>query len=221
MSWSTPRTWITGDVVTAAGLNLALRDQLNALAPTGSYMHAHRAATAVETLVNGAWLEINGVAVSRATYATLFGVIGTTYGAGDGSTTFNLPAAGGRVLVAQAGAGGHTDVTTLGGNEGMAIGSRRMRHKHTGVNPTVNAHSHGGGNHSHTFGRQVVSLTPGGTPYSLLGDMGTHDVGTDASGAVIAGEAPGTSGMTIGVQTGAEPVDGPAYLVSGVWLIKT
>jgi microcystin-dependent protein len=37
------------------------------------------------------WLQCNGVAVSRATYAALFAVIGTTYGVGDGSTTFNLP----------------------------------------------------------------------------------------------------------------------------------
>lgn len=37
------------------------------------------------------WLKANGAAVSRTTYAALFAVIGTTYGAGDGSTTFNLP----------------------------------------------------------------------------------------------------------------------------------
>ena len=37
------------------------------------------------------WLICNGQAVSRTTYAALFAVIGTTYGAGDGSTTFNIP----------------------------------------------------------------------------------------------------------------------------------
>ena len=37
------------------------------------------------------WLKANGDAVSRTTYANLFAAIGTTYGAGDGSTTFNLP----------------------------------------------------------------------------------------------------------------------------------
>ena len=37
------------------------------------------------------WLKANGVAVSRSTYSDLFGVIGTTYGVGDGSTTFGLP----------------------------------------------------------------------------------------------------------------------------------
>ena len=37
------------------------------------------------------WLECNGATISRSTYATLFAAIGTTYGAGDGSSTFVLP----------------------------------------------------------------------------------------------------------------------------------
>lgn len=37
------------------------------------------------------FLECNGAAVSRTTYAALFAVVGTVYGVGDGSTTFNLP----------------------------------------------------------------------------------------------------------------------------------
>lgn len=37
------------------------------------------------------WLVCDGSAISRELYAELFGVIGTTYGAGDGSTTFNIP----------------------------------------------------------------------------------------------------------------------------------
>jgi phage-related tail fiber protein len=37
------------------------------------------------------WLKANGAAISRTTYASLFAAIGTTFGTGDGSTTFNLP----------------------------------------------------------------------------------------------------------------------------------
>lgn len=37
------------------------------------------------------WLKANGAAVSRTTYADLFAALGTTFGAGNGSTTFNLP----------------------------------------------------------------------------------------------------------------------------------
>lgn len=43
-----------------------------------------------DTLPNG-FLACDGTSVSRTTYATLFGVIGTTYGTGDGSSTFNVP----------------------------------------------------------------------------------------------------------------------------------
>jgi len=37
------------------------------------------------------WIKANGAAISRTAYGNLFSVIGTTFGAGDGSTTFNLP----------------------------------------------------------------------------------------------------------------------------------
>jgi microcystin-dependent protein len=50
------------------------------------------------TIPNG-FLLCDGSAVSRTTYANLFAVIGTTYGAGDGSTTFNLPNLKGKVPV--------------------------------------------------------------------------------------------------------------------------
>jgi microcystin-dependent protein len=43
------------------------------------------------TTAPAGWLKCNGALVSRATYASLFTAIGTTYGAGDGSTTFALP----------------------------------------------------------------------------------------------------------------------------------
>lgn len=45
---------------------------------------------AMSTVPTG-WLECTGAAVSRTTYASLFAAIGTMYGAGDGSTTFNIP----------------------------------------------------------------------------------------------------------------------------------
>lgn len=50
------------------------------------------------TSVPSGYLLCNGAAVSRTTYASLFAAIGTLYGAGDGSTTFNLPDARDRVL---------------------------------------------------------------------------------------------------------------------------
>jgi len=43
------------------------------------------------TAIPAGWLKCDGSAVSRATYATLFGVVGVSFGVGDGGTTFNLP----------------------------------------------------------------------------------------------------------------------------------
>ena len=53
--------------------------------PSGAVMHF-----AMSSAPTG-WLKANGAAVSRTTYASLFSAIGTTFGSGDGSTTFNVP----------------------------------------------------------------------------------------------------------------------------------
>jgi microcystin-dependent protein len=45
----------------------------------------------LDTNIPSGWLRCDGAAVSRSTYSALFAAIGTTYGVGDGSTTFNLP----------------------------------------------------------------------------------------------------------------------------------
>ena len=58
--------------------------------PVGTVAYAHEVPTG--------WLQCNGAAVSRTTYARLFKKIGMKYGAGDGSTTFNLPDLQHRVL---------------------------------------------------------------------------------------------------------------------------
>ncbi len=62
---------------------------------TGDYKFAHK------RVDHGLWLLCDGRAVSRTTEATLFAEISTTYGVGDGSTTFNLPDRRGRGLVAE------------------------------------------------------------------------------------------------------------------------
>lgn len=59
------------------------------------------------------WLVCDGSEVSRTTYAALFGIIGTVWGAGDGSTTFNLPDLRGRTPIG-AGTGAGLTARTLG-----------------------------------------------------------------------------------------------------------
>lgn len=56
-----------------------------------------------DSSVPSGFLECNGAAVSRSTYADLFAIIGTTYGSGDGSTTFDLPDLQDNVAVGKSG----------------------------------------------------------------------------------------------------------------------
>lgn len=84
------------------------------------------------------WLLCDGSAVSRATYADLFTAISTTYGAGDGSTTFNLPNLKGRVPVGRDAAvtefdtlgetGGAKEITLTGAQSGVAAHSHGFKH---------------------------------------------------------------------------------------------
>ena len=100
------------------------------------------------------YLECAGAAVSRTTYATLFGIIGTTYGVGDGATTFNLPelqdrdplsksntknvgqAAGAATVTSTGNVGGTTANTSLTTNQ---IASHNHQLYNPGPNPQGNA----------------------------------------------------------------------------------
>lgn len=76
------------------------------------------------------WLLCNGSAVSRTTYAALFAIIGTTYGVGNGSTTFNLPDMRQRFPLGKAASG---TGSTLGGTGGL------IDHIHTVLPASLNS----------------------------------------------------------------------------------
>ena len=119
------------------------------------------------------WLLCAGQAVSRTTYGALFAAIGTTYGTGNGSTTFNLPDLRGRVVAGRDNMGGTAANRLTSGNSGIAgatlgaAGGDERLHQHQHVNTLTNntvtsglqsaSHSHSGttGNdspdHSHTY----------------------------------------------------------------------
>lgn len=83
------------------------------------------------------WLLADGSAVSRSVYSSLFAVIGTQYGAGDGTTTFNLPDLRGRVPVGRNG-GTFGTLGATGGAETHTLTEAQMpSHNHT-----QNPHSH-------------------------------------------------------------------------------
>jgi microcystin-dependent protein len=71
---------------------LSKMDELLALAlPIGTIQMYPLSTAPTATTNGGTWLVCDASAVSRTVYSGLFGIIGTTYGVGDGSSTFNLP----------------------------------------------------------------------------------------------------------------------------------
>jgi microcystin-dependent protein len=86
------------------------------------------------------WLAANGSAVSRTTYAALFAAIGTTYGAGDGSTTFALPDLRGTFVRGFDGTRGLDSGRTFGSYQGDGV----ISHTHSGTT--------GGESQNHTHG---------------------------------------------------------------------
>jgi len=94
------------------------------------------------------WLVCDGSAVSRSTYSGLFGVLGTTYGSGDGSTTFNLPNLKGRVPVGRDAT--DTDFDVLGETRGSKT--------HTLTTAEMPSHTHVQDAHSHTISVDANTL---------------------------------------------------------------
>jgi phage-related tail fiber protein len=99
------------------------------------------------------WFEMDGAAISRVVYAALFAVIGTSFGVGDGATTFELPDSLGEFLRfwdhgagRDPDAGSRTDRGdgTVGDNVGTRQGEAALAHTHTIPLETTNDHAGGG-----------------------------------------------------------------------------
>jgi len=91
------------------------------------------------------WLLCYGQAVSRTTYALLFAAIGTTFGVGDGSTTFNLPDCRGRVVAGKDDMGGSSAdrlTNQSGGLNGDTLGATGGSEVHTLTAAQLAAHTH-------------------------------------------------------------------------------
>jgi microcystin-dependent protein len=106
-----------------------------------------RAFAGIAAAVPAQWLLCYGQAVSRTTFASLFAVLGTSWGAGDGSTTFNLPDLRGRAMFGKDDMGGTPASRLTAGVSGVAgatlgaVGGSQSTqdHNHTLTDPT---HTH-------------------------------------------------------------------------------
>lgn len=148
-------TVVYTDSVTTAFVNTGGTAKLVALFPTA--MMIPYAANFIPT----GWLLCDGSAVSRTTYAVLFSIIGTTWGIGNGSTTFNIPDCRGLFLRGVDGSAGRdpnsssrTAINT-GGNTGNNIGSYQA--------DDFASHTHTQAPHTHTSNYSNPDVSGGNT----------------------------------------------------------
>jgi len=132
------------------------------------------------------FLECNGAAVSRSTYSALFAIVGTTYGAGDGASTFNLPdlqdnvamgKSGTKALASTGGANTVAASGTVGGSTANA----------TLTTAQLASHSHGGGATSGQGRMQFLDLTE--TRTSNTGSAGSGQGHSHNLSATFSGTA--------------------------------
>lgn len=150
------------------------------------------------------FLLCNGSAVSRSTYADLFAIIGTVYGSGDGSTTFNLPNLIGRTAV---GSGTYTDPTS--GSVTRTLGTALGEEKHLLTTAETPSHTHSvtgstaTDSHSHTL---PVNATGGSTVQSVY-YLGGSSIGAFdpvfPSGSQVANSSTNTHSHSISLTSGA------------------
>lgn len=154
------------------------------------------------------WLLCNGSAVSRTTYANLFAVIGTSFGAGNGSTTFNLPdmreaVPKGAGLTGKT-VGAHVD------SDGLAVGEFIDDRAQTHTHSWSNTHNHDTteSNHSHTWSNtHSHGITdPGHTHSHVAGTSFGNRGGTYSS--VPVGESSSTGSSTTGITIKDKTISG-------------
>lgn len=119
------------------------------------------------------WLFAYGQAISRTTYADLFDAIGTTYGSGDGSTTFNVPDLRGRVVAGQDDMGGSSAnrlTGQSGGLNGDTLGATGGAETHTLTTAQLAVHTH-------TWNSGQATATGGGTSGVALNNAGFNVAG--------------------------------------------
>lgn len=159
------------------------------------------------------WLLCQGQLVSRTTYSALFAVVGTTFGAGDGATTFGVPDLRGRSPL---GAGTGTGLTarTLGASLGTethlltGAQSGTSVHNHTQTSHThtqdahthtQDAHSHSTTPHNHTQDAHTHSITQTYGAYGNSGGVRNTITSSGDTGLAVSAAAPtiNTSGVTV------------------------
>jgi len=124
------------------------------------------------------YLLCNGGAVSRTTYADLFAVISTTYGAGDGSTTFNVPNLQGKMPQGYdgntynlAGTGGANTITVAVTNNQAATNATNQAVTVTGDISNTSLTTAQLASHSHPMAKNAVGPQSGGEGKGIMSNV--------------------------------------------------
>jgi microcystin-dependent protein len=181
-------TTIGGSLTVTGNITLsgALTDTSGGgLAPTGTILDY--AGSAAPT----GWLLAYGQAVSRTTYANLYAILGTVYGAGDGSTTFNVPDLRGRTVFGKDDMGGTAANRITNAVSGLAATTLGA----VGGDQNIPSHTHNITDPGHT-----TSISdPGHTHTVSITDPGhTHEAPTSGVAGNVYGAGPynnGTPGL--------------------------
>ncbi len=157
--------------------------------PAGAIFWFHR------TTAPTAWQALDGSAISRAANPILFADWGTTYGTGDGSTTFNVPDWRGRTPIGYdpGNATGRMTAAAAGGLSAAAIGNTGGDQIHTLTQAELPAHTHTATTtvsitdpgHAHTYGSAGSGLVGGpsnaGVATPVSGNTGASTTGITAT----------------------------------------
>ncbi len=138
------------------------------------------------TAPNSSFVFPIGQAISRVTYAALFAAMGTTYGTGDGSTTFNLPDKTGRTSVMKEAIATRLTATYFGGNStslgatgGLESNNVLLTHNHTLTDP----------GHNHTTAKTSLAI--------VIADAGSANFTSGPYAAPAVANNSSTTGITI------------------------
>jgi|TARA_A100001391_G_scaffold44812_4_gene26297 microcystin-dependent protein len=179
-----------GEIVGLSGALSALSDDIERATSAGTVTFV-----AGSTPPDG-WLRANGATVSRSAYSDLFSRIGTTFGAGNGSTTFQIPDLRGEFIRGWDDGRGIDGARVLGSSQS----DQNKSHVHTGSAESGGAHSHSGStstdSHNHTVpaaasdiegqgqGRVYTTATTGNAwNRSTTSDSHSHSLSINSGGA--------------------------------------
>jgi len=162
---------------------------------------------------SAAWLLCDGAAYSRTAYPNLFAAIGTSYGAGDGATTFNVPDLNSRFPF------GASAGTTGGSNDAVVVSHEHEMGSHTHTSAahthTTGTHKHDVNDHAHTMGKHTHTLSK--HKHSIDHNHGKADTEDSTHNHTVA-ETAINSGLAVVYQGGGGSLgiaDGNVW--GGVW----